>query len=141
MILFDTDHLSILRMPTSLRRTRLVEKMALSLEKRFCIPVIAVEETMRGWLAAIAKERFVQRQVLAYRELSGLFGFFAGFTIAEFTGEAATRFDDLRKHRVRIASKDLKIASTALVLDAKLLTANRRDFEKVPGLKFENWLD
>ncbi len=35
---------------------------------------------------------------------------------------------------------DLKIASVALVNEALLLTANRKDFEKVPGLRFENWL-
>jgi tRNA(fMet)-specific endonuclease VapC len=34
----------------------------------------------------------------------------------------------------------LKIASIALANDALLLTANRRDFEKVPGLQLENWL-
>ena len=25
--------------------------------------------------------------------------------------------------------------------DVLFLTANRRDFEKVPGLRFENWLE
>jgi tRNA(fMet)-specific endonuclease VapC len=35
----------------------------------------------------------------------------------------------------------LKTACIALENDALLLTANRRDFEKVPGLRFENWLD
>jgi tRNA(fMet)-specific endonuclease VapC len=36
---------------------------------------------------------------------------------------------------------DLKTACIAIVSQAILLTANRRDFEKVPDLKFENWLD
>jgi tRNA(fMet)-specific endonuclease VapC len=36
---------------------------------------------------------------------------------------------------------DLKIAAIALVNQALLLTANRRHFERVPGLKSENWLD
>ena len=36
---------------------------------------------------------------------------------------------------------DLKIAATALVQNALLLSANRRDFERVPGLRVENWLD
>ena len=31
---------------------------------------------------------------------------------------------------------DLKIASIVLAHDALLLTANRKDFEKVPGLRF-----
>ena len=35
---------------------------------------------------------------------------------------------------------DLKIAAIARVYDALLLASNLRDFERVPGLKVENWL-
>jgi tRNA(fMet)-specific endonuclease VapC len=35
---------------------------------------------------------------------------------------------------------DLKIAAIALVHDALLLSANLRDFRKVPGLRVESWL-
>ncbi len=141
MILLDTNHVSILRMPPSERRTRLVERMTLSHDQHFGIPVVAVEETMRGWLAAIAKERLARRQVAAYRELSSLFEFFATFLIAPFDQAAADRFDSLQSARVRIATRDLKIAAISLASNALLLTANRIDFEKVPGLRFENWLE
>jgi tRNA(fMet)-specific endonuclease VapC len=46
----------------------------------------------------------------------------------------------LRNARVRIDTMDLKIASTALVRQALLLSANLRDFRKVPGLRVESWL-
>jgi tRNA(fMet)-specific endonuclease VapC len=49
--------------------------------------------------------------------------------------------DDLRRQKLRIGSRDLKIPATALVNDALLLSANRADFETVPGLRVENWLD
>jgi predicted nucleic acid-binding protein len=38
-------------------------------------------------------------------------------------------------------STDLKIAATALVNDSLLLSADLTDFERVPGLRVENWLD
>ena len=141
MILFDTNHVSFLRMPPSERRTRLVERVDRAHDELFGIPIVAVEETMRRWLAAIAKERVTQRQVSAYRELGSLFQFFASFPIAPFDAMAAARFDSLRAAKIRIATRDLKIASIALANNALLLTANRQDFEKVPGLRFENWLD
>jgi tRNA(fMet)-specific endonuclease VapC len=141
VILLDTNHVSILRMPPSDRRTRLVERMTHSQDQQFGIPIVAVEETMRGWLAAIAKERLARRQVAAYRELSSLFEFFATIPIAPFDEAAADRYDSLQAARVRIATRDLKIAAISLARSALLLTANRRDFEKVPVLRFENWLE
>lgn len=35
---------------------------------------------------------------------------------------------------------DKKIAPIAIANNALLLTANRRDFEQVPGLRFDNWM-
>lgn len=96
---------------------------------------------MRGWLASLAKERATLRQVPAYRELAALFDYFSKLHIALFDVDAAHRFQELRKAGVKIGTMDLKAACTALIHGALLLTANRRDFEKVPGLKFENWLD
>jgi tRNA(fMet)-specific endonuclease VapC len=59
--------------------------------------------------------------------------------VAAFDSAAAT-FDGLRKRRVKIGSSDLKIASIGLAADALVFTANLRDFERVPDLKFENWI-
>ncbi len=48
---------------------------------------------------------------------------------------------DLRRQKLRIGTRDLKIAATAFVTHALLLSANRSDFQQVPGLRVENWLD
>jgi len=139
VILLDSDHVTALRMPASDRRTRLVARLALAVGEEIAIPVIATEETMRGWLAAIAKERQAQRQVFAYRELADMFRFFAAFTIVPFDIAAATIFEGFG--RIRIGTMDRKIAAIALANNALLLTANRQDYEQVPGLRFENWMD
>lgn len=139
MIVLDSDHLSVLQVKSGPRWSRLTARMDAAADQDFGAPVVATEESMRGWLAAIAKERKVHRQVLAYRELAELFTFYSGFRIVLFTVAAADHFDRLRP--VRIKAMDKKIAAIALANDALLLTANRQDFEKVPGLRFENWMD
>jgi tRNA(fMet)-specific endonuclease VapC len=40
-----------------------------------------------------------------------------------------------------IGPNDLFIAAHALALDLTLVTANVREFSRVPGLRVENWLD
>lgn len=39
-----------------------------------------------------------------------------------------------------LAEPDLRIASIALDRDVTLVTANLRRFDRVPGLRVENWL-
>jgi len=139
MILLDTDHLTVLRYRDSERYEKLTERLRLSNET-VGTTVVNVEEQMRGWIAAIAKEKKVARQVFAYRELADLFAFFAKLEIAAFTDGAAAQFENLRSAKVRVGTMDLKIAAIAIAHGAKLLTANRKDFAQVPGLQFENWL-
>jgi tRNA(fMet)-specific endonuclease VapC len=45
-----------------------------------------------------------------------------------------------RKGRT-IGPNDMLIAAHALSIDCAVITANHREFSRVPGLKVENWLD
>jgi tRNA(fMet)-specific endonuclease VapC len=47
----------------------------------------------------------------------------------------------LRKAGNLIGGNDLWIACHALMLDATLVTNNLREFERVEGLRLENWVD
>jgi tRNA(fMet)-specific endonuclease VapC len=47
----------------------------------------------------------------------------------------------LEKAGELIGPNDMLIAAHALALDAVVVTANLREFSRVPGLKVENWLD
>lgn len=95
---------------------------------------------MRGWLAWINRSDDVQRQVLAYQELLRLFDFYSRWHVMPFADQAATTFQALRQRRIRIGTMDLKIAAIALVHDALLLSANFRDFQRVPDLRVANWI-
>ena len=141
MIILDSDHLSILRYHGSERALKLSARLHQTPEKPIATSIANVEEAMRGWLSAIAKERRIERQIFAYRELAELFTFFSGYTIALLDSNAAGLFNGFRKSGVKIGTMDLKAACIAMANSALFLTANRRDFEKVPGLRFENWLE
>ncbi len=142
MILIDTDHATYLKYPESERGSRFIARLeAVPPEEVVAVTIVTVEERMRGWLATIAKERTALRQVVGYRELIKLFEFYQAFEIIPFDEAAAQKFEELRAQRLRLGTMDLKIAATALVNNALLLSANRRDFERVPGLRVENWLD
>lgn len=49
--------------------------------------------------------------------------------------------DALTRSGQLIGPVDLFIAAHALALDLTLITANVREFSRVPGLRIENWLD
>jgi tRNA(fMet)-specific endonuclease VapC len=141
MIILDTDHLTVLRFRSGERCTRLVARMEAAAGEAFGTTIVNVAEQMKGWLAVINKEREALRQVTGYRELARLFDFYAAYQIAPFDDAAASRFNEFRRAKIRVGTVDLKIAAVALLNDALLLTANRQDFEQIPGLRFANWLD
>ena len=140
MIILDSDHLTALKYSGSDRYRRLTERLAAA-NDTVGTTIINAEEQLRGWLAVVAKERNVFRQTAAYRELTALFEFFHRMHVLEFTEEAANRFQELRGLGIKLGAMDLKISCIAILNNALLLTANQRDFAKVPGLRFENWID
>ena len=139
MILLDSDHLTALKYTTGERSVRLRTRLAAASGEVLGTTVVNVEEQMKGWIAAVAKERQVRRQMSAYRELARLFTFIQPYHIALLTDAAVDLFEQFGS--IRIGVSDRKIGAIAIANNALLLTANRRDFEKVLGLRFENWMD
>ncbi len=138
MWLLDTDHLTILERGGS---------AALPLQLRLGrVPVSAVdttivnyEEQMRGWLSLAAQAGTLEKVVSAYALLRTHIETFRDFLILPFDRAASDRFEGLRRARLGVGTKDLRIAAICLVRDATLLTRNLGDFNKVPGLRAEDW--
>lgn len=140
MIFLDTDHLTILANPRASGHALLFTRLTNSGEP-LGIPIITVEEQCTGWLAKIHRTRDVHVHIPAYERLKSLFRFLRDWDIISWNIAAADAFSTLRKQKIRIGSQDLKIAAITLVHDALLLSANLRDYRKVPGLRVENWLE
>jgi tRNA(fMet)-specific endonuclease VapC len=137
----DTDHIVTLKHENDPHWNTLTTNLVSSANQDFATTAITVEEQNRGWLALINRYTDVHKQIPAYARLIELIRFFSNWRIMAFDEAAADEFVRLRKERIRIGTHDLKIASIALVNDATLLSANLRDFEQVPGLRVENWLE
>jgi tRNA(fMet)-specific endonuclease VapC len=140
VILLDSNHLVVLMYPESAQYGRLVNRMQSSEDQRFALPIVALEEQLRGWLAVIHQATEGRQQVEAYHRLAGLFEFFADWEIIRFDNAASGVFDGLRRQKVRVGTMALRLAAIALVQDALLVTADLDDFRRVPRLKVENWL-
>lgn len=140
MMILDSDHLSVLAYPETAQAVQLMERLKQSEDREIYTTAVSLEEQLRGWLAAIHRMQDVRRQVPYYRRLVNLIRFYMNWRILDFDDQAAEQFQSLRSQRVRIGTMDLKIASIALVWDATLLTANLRDFGKVPDLRVESWI-
>ena len=141
MIVLDTDHISVLRYDSDPRHSKLKDRLRVAVSSEdIATTVITVEEQLRGWLARIHSEKHPAGQVMWYGKLTELLGFIQSWRIEPFDLSAAEQLQRLRAQRVRLGTQDLKIASIALTRDALLLTANLRDFSRVPGLRAEDWL-
>lgn len=140
MILLDSDHLTILTYPGSEQHIRLSNRMGASADQAFATTIVNAEEQLRGWFGEINRYRTPHQQLSAYDGMRNYLGFLRKFPLMAFDVRAADEFDRLRRLKVRIGSMDLKIACIALVHNALLLSANLGDFQRVPGLRVENWL-
>jgi tRNA(fMet)-specific endonuclease VapC len=69
--------------------------------------------------------------------------FLSKFPILDWDQDAAWVYGNVRKtleeKGQRIGERDLLLASQALALGATMVTNNTREFERVEGLKLENW--
>jgi tRNA(fMet)-specific endonuclease VapC len=141
MILLDTDHLCVLVDERSSQHANLRDCLQEAIEERITIPIISVEEQLRGWLGETHRLREFTKQVAAYERLLMLIEFLSHWELMNFDIRASIECQRLRRQRLGIGTQDLKIAAIAIVNDGTLLSANLRDFRKVPGLKVENWLE
>jgi tRNA(fMet)-specific endonuclease VapC len=133
MLVLDTDHLTEFQKGTSPEARHLKQRLADSADA-YATTIISAEEIMRGWMAAIRRIQDPQRQINAYAKLRQLFRFFATWTVLEWDDPAADEFAALKQAKTRVGTMDLKIACICLANDAALLSRNRKDFDKVPGL-------
>ena len=106
------------------------------------IAVVTAEEVFRGRLAAIRaaqadakNDRLVKAHLMLRLAAIGV----GDVQILPYTPAAPEHYLRLRSQKIRVGTRDLRIASIALAHGATLVTRNRRDFDIVPSLQLEVW--
>ena len=114
---------------------QLIKKIHDCLNDGICISTLTIAELEYG----VAKSAFPQKNADELRR------FLSIFDILEFDGDAAICYGRIRANLERkgtpISSMDTLIAAHALARGQILVTNNIREFERVEGLRLENWVE
>ncbi len=133
--LLDTDTFSLyLR-----RNPAVVGALLRHLTDQVAVTIITVQEVWDGWAAVVARAKTPEQVAAAYARLTETLNEVNYWPVVSFPSGAVTRYAALKKQKLNVGSNDLKIAAIALETAAVVVTHNRRDFERVPGLTIEDW--
>ncbi len=106
------------------------------------VPIVAVEEILRGRLNAIRQAEAAKAKITieqAYMLFEPTLADIREVKVLSFTEQAEGLRNEWRKLKIRGSTHDLRIAAICVVNAATLVTRNRRDFQNIPGLAVEFW--
>jgi len=105
------------------------------------ISVMTVDEQLTGWYTLTRQARQPDEIARAYAHLGEAVVRLARWRILPYPEPAIARVAQLKALRLNVRLMDLRIAAIALENGAVVVTRNRRDFGRVPGLSMsiEDW--
>lgn len=133
--ILDTDHVSLFQQ----RHSVVTQRINAVNPEEIAITIITIEEQLRGRFNVIRKASSSDTLLLAYAKLEATLEFFKNVRSLGFNKYAINYYEDLIHQRMRIGTQDLRIAAITLSVNGILVTRNRKDFEKVPNLRLEDW--
>jgi tRNA(fMet)-specific endonuclease VapC len=140
MIVLDTDAITFLEKRKRNTSQQLRDRLAaLSAEHDIVTTIITYEEQTRGWMSEFTKALNPQGLVNAYNDLLEHLNIYKDTDVIPYTLAAESKYQELRKQKIRIGTRDLRIAAITLTHNATLLTRNLQDFSKIPNLHVEDW--
>lgn len=135
LYVLDTDMTSHLQMG----RAIVVARAAAVPPTSVAVTIITVEEQLRGWYTALRATSDPVRLHAVYARMAATVRFLASYKILDYSLSAMAEYDRLLKAKLGVRKNDLRIAAIALEMGATVVTANVRDFARVPNLVVEDW--
>lgn len=135
MWIFDTDHATLFQQGNP----QIVQRVSAIDPKDIAITIVTFEEQMYGRLNRIRRATSGEERISAYASLRKTINYLTDFELLDFDRNAENYYREFLQQKIRVGTQDLRIAAIAISTSSILLTRNRRDFEKIPGLRFEDW--
>jgi tRNA(fMet)-specific endonuclease VapC len=137
--LLDTDHISLLEHRRGPQYAALVARLNLHAVDGIGVCVVSFQEQMLGANNRIQTARTDPELLRGYELMSGLLDHYRRFPVLPFDAAALADFHTLRQLKVRVGTRDLRIAAIARSRNLTLVTRNLSDFGRVPDLRVEDW--
>lgn len=136
--LLDTDHNSVLQRGGE--GARILERRLRALSSDdYGTSIVSYEEQCRGWTDYIHRANTPEARLDGYARLRASLRFYSSLAVWDYDTTAESIFVALTGAKIRVGTKDMRIASIALANNATLLTRNSGDFARVPNLRFVDW--
>lgn len=135
LYVFDTNHLTFFEQS----RPSLTARFLACQPGAVGVAVVAVQEALKGRLAALATARKPIEYIRGYQFLEVTVGCVARLPILGFDAAAEAFYQTIRLLRLRVGSQDQRIAAIAVAHGCTLLTRNTSDFIGIPGLRLDDW--
>jgi tRNA(fMet)-specific endonuclease VapC len=133
--LFDTDHLTLYEQG----HAPLLQRVAVEGPGAVGVSAVTVEEVLRGRLGYLARPLNSFSRVRGYALLVGTIRLLNQMVIVPFDHGSEAQYQQLRSQKTGVGTQDLKIAAVALTNNLTLVTRNRRDFGRIPGITIDDW--
>jgi tRNA(fMet)-specific endonuclease VapC len=133
--ILDTDHVSLFQKNhlTVHQRVNVISSQSIA------VTIVTFEEQIYGRLNRIRRANSEEQLLRGYRNLRATLDYFKSVRVIDFDHQAYAHFSELVCQKIRVGTQDLRIAAIALSQNGIVVTRNRKDFEKVPGLEIEDW--
>ncbi len=135
---FDSDILTLLLLgdPVCLQKAALIPVAEQG------VPIVAIEDVLRGRLDAIRQAQAGKSKLSVdetYRRFEKTIVCLRPLEILTHTAHAEALMQSWRKKKIKAGISDMRIAAICIVHSATLISRNRRDFSQIPGLTVEYW--
>ncbi|MBI4687557.1 MAG: type II toxin-antitoxin system VapC family toxin [Nitrospirae bacterium] len=131
-VIFDTSVLITIE-----RGAQNIERLIHGREDEpFGISVITVSELLHGVYRADSEKRRLRREAFVEKIIEIFPVYFFDLSTARIYARV---WSSLAKKGINIGAHDLMIASTAISLGFSVVTSDKRDYEKIKGLKVEQF--